>query len=174
MSNHSCLVLNKSYIPVETISWQEAFCKVLSGRAYAVEFYDDEIVHTPNDEFLKLAVIVCTEYNAIPPRVPLYSRRLVLQRDEWTCAYCGVPVNEDTWSIDHVIPRSQGGRSTFENTVCACKPCNHKKANQTPKQAKMKLRVAPRRPKRINPIKAKFGRTKLNEKWEPYVSPHLK
>lgn len=173
MSEHNCLVLNKSYIPVETISWQDAFRKVFNGQAYAIEFYDDEIVHTPNDEFLKLAVIVCTDYNEIPPRVPLYSKKLVLQRDEWTCVYCGVGVDEDTFSIDHILPRSRGGRSSFENTVCACKPCNSKKANKTPAEAGMRLRVKPARPANLNPIRAKFDRVKLNDKWAPYVAPHL-
>ena len=169
---HQCLVLNKSYIPVETISWQEAFKKIFNGQAYAIEYYDDEIVKTPNDEFLKPAVIVCTEFNGMPHRVPVYSKRLVCQRDEWRCAYCGTPVNSETYSIDHVLPRSKGGRSTFENTVCCCKPCNARKADKLLRDTKMKLRNRPVRP-RINPIKAKFGRMDLAPEWAQYVECHL-
>ncbi len=169
---HNCLVLNKSYIPVETISWQDAFKKIFNGRAYAIEFYDDEIVRTPNDEYLKPAVIVSTEFNGMPSRVPVYSKRLICQRDEWTCMYCGVPVNQDTFSIDHVRPRAQGGRSSFENTVCACKPCNSKKADRTPIQARMRLRCDPGTPI-INPIKAKFERIDLENVWKQYVNCHL-
>jgi len=172
MTAHNCLVLNKSFAPVETITWQEAFKKIFNGQAYAVQFYDDEIVRTPNDEFLKPAIIVCTEYNGFPSRVPVYSKRLVCQRDEWTCMYCGIPVSQDTYSIDHILPRAQGGRSTFDNTVCACKPCNSKKADKTPKQARMKLRCSPKTPK-ISPIKAKFGRMHIREEWQEYVNPWL-
>lgn len=171
MSN-MCLVLNKSYMPVQTICWQDAFKKIFNGQAFAIEYYDDEVIHTPNDEYLKPAVIVCTEYNGVPNRLPVYSKRLVCQRDEWTCMYCAIPVRSDTYSIDHVVPRAQGGRSTFENTVCACKPCNFRKADRTPKQAKMKLRCQPGKPK-FNPIKVKFANLHLEDEWTQYVECHL-
>lgn len=170
--SHQCLVLNKSWLPVETITWQEAFKKIFNGLAYAVEYYDDEVIRTPNDEFLKPAVIVCTEYNGRPSRVPVYSKRLVCQRDEWTCMYCGTPVGPTTYSIDHIVPRAKGGRSTFENTVCCCKPCNSKKADKSLKEARMKLRCDPREPK-INPTKAKFSRIPLEEEWKQYVECHI-
>lgn len=170
--SHLCLVLNKSWIPVETVSWQEAFKKIFNGQAFAIEYYDDEIVKTPNDEFLKPAVIVCTEFNGMPSRVPVYSKRLVCQRDEWTCVYCGTKVTSETYSIDHIVPRSKGGRSTFENTVCCCKPCNARKADKLLKDTKMKLRRKPGRPK-MNPIKAKFGRMELAPEWTQYVECHL-
>jgi hypothetical protein len=170
---HSCLVLNKSWIPIETIEWQDAFKKIFNGQAYAVEYYDDEIVRTPTDEFLKPAVIVCTDYNGMPSRVAVYSKRLICQRDEWTCMYCGIPVTQTTFSIDHIVPRAQGGRSSFENTVCACKPCNSRKADRTPKQAKMRLRCKPGKPTNINPVKAKFDRVHLDDVWKPYVECHL-
>lgn len=169
---HNCLVLNKSYIPIETIAWQDAFKKIFNGQAYAIEFYDDEIVRTPNDEFLKPAVIVCTDYNGMPSRIAVYSKRLICQRDEWTCMYCGIPVTQDTFSIDHIVPRAQGGRSSFTNTVCACKPCNSRKADRTPKQAKMRLRCIPGKPN-INPVRAKFERVELENIWKPYVDCHL-
>ena len=172
MASHMCLVLNKSYVPVETISWQNAFTKIFNGRAYAIEYYDDEIVHTPNDEYLKPAVIVCTEYNGQLKKIPIYSKRLVCQRDEWTCAYCGDIVSSETCSIDHVLPRSKGGRSTYENTVCACKPCNYKKADRTPSQARMRLRIKPAKPT-INPIKHKFGNRQLADEWVQYVECHF-
>jgi len=169
---HLCLVLNKSYIPTNTITWIQAFKKIFNGRAYAIEYYDDEIIRTPNDEFLKPAVIVCTDYNRMPTSPVVYSKRLVCQRDEWACMYCGVPVSSDTFSIDHIKPRAQGGRSTFENTVCACKPCNSRKADRTPQQANITLRCEPGKP-RINPIKAKFSRMELEEPWVQYVECHL-
>ena len=171
--SHRCLVLNKSYIPVETITWEEAFKKIFNGRAYAIEYYDDEIVRTPNDEFLKPAVIVCTEFNKMPSSIPVYSKKLVCQRDEWTCMYCGVPVSAETFSIDHIKPRAHGGRSTFANTVCACKPCNFRKADRSLQESRMTLRCSPGKPK-INPIQAKFQRMPLEDEWVLYVECHLK
>lgn len=166
-----CLVLNKSYLPIETISWQDAFCKIFNGNAIAVEYYN-EWIRTPNDEYPMPAVIVCTEYNKIPPRMPIYSKRLVCQRDEWCCQYCGKSLSVENYSIDHIVPRSRGGHSTFENTVCCCLPCNSHKADRLPKEAGMKLRCKPTRP-RVNPIKAKFQRMSLEEQWEQYVKCHL-
>ena len=171
--SHRCLVLNKSYIPVETIGWEDAFKKIFNGRAYAIEYYDDEIVRTPTDEYLKPAVIVCVDFNKMPSCPAVYSKRLICQRDKWTCMYCSKKVGPETFSIDHIIPRAQNGRSTFENTVCACKPCNSRKADRTPRQAGMRLLCVPKKP-RINPIKAKFERMALEDSWVQYVQCHLK
>lgn len=171
--NDSVLVLNKSYVPVETISWQESFKKIFNGLAYAVEYYDDDYIKTPSDEFLKPAVIVCTEFNGMPKRLPIYSKRLVCQRDEWACMYCGNRVTSETYSIDHIKPRCKGGRSTFENTVCCCKPCNARKADKSLIEAKMSLRCKPGRPK-FNPVEAKFARMALAEEWKIYIDPWLK
>jgi 5-methylcytosine-specific restriction endonuclease McrA len=167
MSN-DCLVLNSSYIPIETVSWQEAFTKIFNGRAYAVEYYE-EIVKTPNDEYFKPAIIVCTEYNKIPNRVSVYSKRMVYIRDNYLCQYCTKQLNSTTATIDHVVPRSKGGRSTFENTVASCGPCNSRKANKMLSDTNMFLIKEPKAPN-VNPIKAKFARTIVRPEWELYLA----
>lgn len=171
MSN-DCLVLNASWVPIETVSWQDAFTKMFNGRAYAVEYYEDEIIRTPNDEYLKPAVIVCTEYNKIPNRAPIYSKRMVFSRDSWLCQYCRKHLTNQTATIDHVIPRSKGGRSTFDNTVAACEPCNSRKADRTLQQARMKLIKKPGIPK-INPIKAKFERRVIRDEWKIHLKHYI-
>jgi 5-methylcytosine-specific restriction endonuclease McrA len=166
-----CLVLNKSWVPIETITWQEAFTKIFNGRAYAVEYYE-EMIKTPTDEFLKPAVIVCTEFNKIPVRAPIYSKRMVYVRDNYTCQYCRKKLTSGTATIDHVHPRSKGGRSTFKNTVCACEKCNSKKADKTLKESGMRLLKKPEIP-RINPIKARFARTKMRDEWKTHLEPYV-
>lgn len=75
-----------------------------------------------------------------------FSRRNLFRRDRWTCQYCGVQPGTEELTIDHVVPRSLGGGSTWENCVLACVPCNARKANRTPDQAGMRLRKRPVRP----------------------------
>lgn len=168
----NCLVLNASWVPIETVSWEEAFTKVFNGRATVVEYYE-EIIRTPSDEYLKPAVIVCTEYNKIPVRGPVYSKRMVFIRDNYICQYCGKQLNGSNATYDHIVPRSKGGRSTFQNTVCCCEECNKRKADKNLKDSGMKLLRKPEVPK-INPIKAKFGRMKnVSKEWKIHLQHYL-
>ena len=91
-------------------------------------------------------VITLTGYDRLPSAAVAFSRRNVFKRDHYTCQYCGVQPGTEELSIDHVIPRSQGGTSTWENCVLACVACNKRKADRTPQQAGMKLRRPPVRP----------------------------
>ncbi len=172
MSN-DCLVLNVSWIPIETVSWQEAYTKIFNGRATVVEYYE-EIIKTPTDEYLKPAVIICTEYNKIPNRAAVYSKRMVYLRDNYTCQYCGKQLNNSNATYDHVVPRSRGGRSTFLNTVCCCGKCNRKKADKLLKHSGMRLLRKPMAPN-INPIRAKFGRmTNITKEWMVHLKHYIK
>lgn len=169
--NSDCLVLNAAWIPIETVTWQDAFTKIFNGRAEPIEYYE-ESVKTPTDEYLKPAVIRCIEYTGVPKRAHVYSKRQVLIRDSYTCQYCGAQITSDEATIDHVVPRSKGGRSTFENTVCACGSCNKRKADKSLKEAKMKLLREPVKP-RTNAIRAKFGRMEIPPTWKHHLEPHL-
>jgi len=91
-------------------------------------------------QVIRLIKLVRTIYRS---RVP-FSKKNVLYRDEFTCQYCGKTRGKLT--IDHVIPKSKGGKSTFENCVASCKPCNNTKGNRTPREAKMPLRKHPVQP----------------------------
>jgi len=91
-------------------------------------------------------VIVLVQYNRLPNSAVSFSRRNVFKRDHWTCQYCGRQPGGEELTIDHVVPRSQGGVSTWENCVLACVDCNKRKADRTPAQAGLKLRRTPVRP----------------------------
>lgn len=162
---HKALVLNKSYQPIETISWQDAFKMILNGRAKAIDYYD-AIVRTPNDEFFIPAVLVLVEYNSVPKRTVIYSKRLVYERDKWTCQYCRKKLTSQTATIDHVLPRSKGGRSNFENCVASCEPCNTSKANKLLHNTRFKLLKRPRKPY-LHPLQGKIG--SMKNEWIPYL-----
>ena len=98
-------------------------------------------------------VVALSDYDRLPVAAVTFSRRNIFKRDHFTCQYCGVQPGGEELSIDHVLPRSQGGTSTWTNCVLACVSCNKRKADRTPQQAGMKLRRQPVRPN-WNPLYA--------------------
>ena len=131
------ILLNSDYTYLGNISWQKAICLMVKGKVEVIKYtkriiknFDGSVVmRIPL--VVKLIKIIRTLYKT---KVP-FSKRNVLIRDGFTCAYCGVKGKNLT--IDHVVPRSKGGKSTFENTVTACKKCNNKKDDMLPSEAKM-------------------------------------
>jgi 5-methylcytosine-specific restriction endonuclease McrA len=91
-------------------------------------------------------VIALAAYDRLPSAAVSFSRRNIFKRDHYTCQYCGAQPGSEELSIDHVVPRSRGGQSSWENCVLACIPCNTRKADRLPRQAGMKLRKQPERP----------------------------
>ena len=164
---HKALVLNTGWQPIETVSWQDAFKMILNGRAKAIDYYD-AIVRTPNDEYFIPAVLVLTEYSAIPKRTVIYSKRLVYERDKWTCQYCRKKLTSKTGTIDHVNPRSRGGRSSFENCVASCAPCNTYKSNIPLSQTRLKLLKKPKKPY-LHPLQGKLNISKAPLEWKPHL-----
>ena len=112
-------------------------------------------------------VIVLAEYDRLPQAAVSFSRRNIFKRDRWTCQYCGLQPGGSELTIDHVVPRAQGGQSTWDNCVLACEDCNMRKADRTPKQAKMKLLSEPKRP-RWTPI---YARESIRiASWSKFIS----
>ena len=112
-------------------------------------------------------VVVLTGYDRLPSAAVAFSRRNVFKRDHYACQYCGVQPGGEELTIDHVVPRSQGGTSTWENCVLSCVACNKRKADRTPDQAGMKLRKRPVRP-RWKPLYASH-RLRIAS-WSKFVS----
>jgi len=155
ITDRSTLVLNAGYQPIEKVHWTKAFVKVYQGRARAIEYYD-EIVRSPNDEHFIPAVIVCIEFNKTPRRKTIYSKKLVYDRDNYLCQYCRKKLTTSSATIDHVLPRCRGGKSTFANCVCSCSPCNSFKADKTLIEARMRLIREPKTPF-VHPLRGKIG-----------------
>jgi 5-methylcytosine-specific restriction endonuclease McrA len=91
-------------------------------------------------------VVALTHYDRTPAAHVTFSRRNIFKRDHYTCQYCGAQPGMDELTLDHVLPRAQGGTSSWDNCVLACLACNKRKADRTPPQAQMKLRKPPIRP----------------------------
>ena len=141
------LVLNAGYEPVQLVSWQKALCLVLSQKAEVVSQYG-AVVRSVSQEFPLPSVVRLVRYVRAMSRIALVrcTRRNVLQRDHYQCQYCGVKCRQQSITLDHVVPRSKGGKTVWTNVVAACHNCNRKKGNRSPERACLKLLREPRRP----------------------------
>ncbi len=140
------LVLNAdfrplSYFPLSLWPWQEAIKAAFLDRVMIVAEYET-VVHSPSIAMRLPSVVVLRDF-VKPARYPAFTRFNLFLRDQFTCQYCGA---KGEMTFDHVVPRSRGGRTTWENVIAACNPCNLKKSNKTPRQAGMALHRPPRRP----------------------------
>ena len=178
------LVLNRNWQPVNVATVARALVLLWNESARVVD-PDDYQTYTwadwsqlrvrdgdPSIQAIRLRlrapeVIVLANYDRLPSAAVSFSRRNLFKRDHWTCQYCGLQPGADELTIDHVVPRSQGGTSTWENCVLACMTCNKRKADRTPQQAGLKLRHAPVRPL----WKPMYARHSVRiESWSKFVS----
>jgi 5-methylcytosine-specific restriction endonuclease McrA len=143
MSNakgQAVLVLNASFEPVSICHLRRALVLVVKDSALIQEHTGREI----HAGIMWPSVIRLKKYRHVPHRVQVLTRRNILVRDGHQCQYCGETFSALVLTLDHVIPRSKGGPSTWENLVAACKDCNRRKADQTPEEAGMPLLRRPR------------------------------
>jgi len=134
------LLLNSSYEPLHICSWQRAMILALKGKAIVLEVEPNRDIGAGHQMPL---VVRLLHYVKIPHKdIPL-TRKNIMHRDNYTCQYCGC---HGDLTIDHVIPRSKGGKDRWDNVVAACLRCNVTKSNRTPKQAGMPLAKPPVRP----------------------------
>jgi len=145
------LVLNAHYMPVNQVNWQTALSWVVSGRAVVVPGteYEDWYVHSPSVTWQVPAVIrLLTGATGwlSKKRGVRFNRKNIWLRDQGCCQYCGHKLDLRKATLDHVLPRSLGGKTVWANVVTACLDCNQKKANRTPDRAGMRLRTKPRQP----------------------------
>jgi 5-methylcytosine-specific restriction endonuclease McrA len=190
----SVLVLNKMFLAVHVISVRRAFCLLFKDLAEVVtqeegqfqtydftswrevsEFRarnfrqaDDDWVRTANSEIQAPRVIRLLSYERVPKQTVKFNRRNIFARDGNQCQYCGKKHPMSELSLDHVVPRSQGGRTTWENIVCACVDCNVRKGGRTPKQAHMTLIRKPEKPKRSPLLSIKLSQKKY-ESWQTFL-----
>jgi len=144
------LVLNATYQPVARIPWQRAITLLFLGKVEVIEEYEDKTIRSVSFE-VKMPSVV-RFFRMLKRRKPVirFSRDNVYARDQAKCQYCGRRVTRAEATYDHVLPRSQGGGTNWENIVIACVPCNQQKGGRTPEQAKMRLALAPTRPTKLS------------------------
>lgn len=161
------LVLNASYEPLQIISVRRAVILLLQEKAELVEATQQQL-RASGVAFDTPLVIRLVRYVRIPHRLKLpCSRRGVLSRDRDTCQYCGCQPGRVNLTIDHVVPRSQGGQTTWDNVVTACRECNRKKGGRTPEQAHMLLKIVPRQPQYV--AFALLGELERHDVWRKYA-----
>jgi 5-methylcytosine-specific restriction endonuclease McrA len=138
------LVLNATYEPINVCTVRRAIVLLLKARAEVLE-QGAQTLHSEKAAFARPFVIRLTAYVRVPRDAHRrkITRRAVFARDDWTCQYCGARSN---LTVDHVIPRSKGGPSSWDNIVASCAPCNRRKGDRTPAQANMHPHQAPRTP----------------------------
>ncbi len=165
MLNQGVLVLNRHWTAVHICSVRRALillfqdlAKVVTDDFQTYDFHSwrelsshvaehgNQFIRTPAFKLLVPEVILLHGFQRVPPRTIKFNRRNIYLRDNYTCQYCGRHPRREDLTIDHIIPRSRGGRSTWENVALACLPCNVRKGCRTPEEAGMKLLTAPRRP----------------------------
>jgi 5-methylcytosine-specific restriction endonuclease McrA len=170
MLPRTVLMLNASYEPLNIISWQKAIRLIYLEKADVVEEYDI-FLRSPSTEIFMPAVIRLKLY-VNPKRTRLiFSKWNMYIRDEFICQYCGKICDTTELTKDHIIPKSLGGDSSWDNCVTCCYDCNNKKGCRTPEQAKMKLLKKPVKPKegRIGFKIKKRKKSGIPNFWVPYL-----
>lgn len=137
------LVLNASYEPINICAARRALVLVLKGVATPEE-YSNQLLRSARQAIPLPSVIRLLEYRRIPQQTRALSRKNILIRDRYTCQYCLRTLPSSELTLDHVIPRSRSGETTWENLVTCCHECNNRKGNRTPEEAGMKLARPPR------------------------------
>jgi 5-methylcytosine-specific restriction endonuclease McrA len=190
----SVLVLNKLFMAIHIISVRRAFCLLCKDLAEVVNLedgqfatynfatwrevseyrarhfrkQDDDWVRTVSSEIQVPRVIRLLTYEKLPKQTVKFNRRNIFARDNNQCQYCGRKFPTTELSLDHVMPRSQGGQSTWENVVCACVDCNVRKGGRTPKQAHMGLIRKPEKPRRSPLLNLKLTLSKY-QSWKTFL-----
>jgi 5-methylcytosine-specific restriction endonuclease McrA len=178
------LVLNRHFQPVRITTARQAFLLLYIGRARALDrrfephAWDawslspletgDEAVGTPRGKIRVPRVLLLSGYSRTPHAPLRLSRRNLFLRDAFTCQYCGIRPGVRDLNLDHVVPRSRGGRSSWENLVTSCRECNLTKGYSTPEEAGMQLRAAPRRPSWSMALMMTAPSSRYPE-WEPFL-----
>lgn len=140
------LVLDATYFPVQIIDWKKAMILFFTQRAEVVDYHEDIEIRSTSDSF-KLPKVLRLFQKVNQIGQVKFNRSNVFYRDKFLCQYCGQKFKEVELTLDHVMPKSRGGNTSWENIVTCCHPCNNKKADRTPKECGFVLLNKPKQPK---------------------------
>lgn len=166
---NSVLVLNATFEPLHVVSLRRAIVLLLKDKAEILEATENR-VRSAGFSMPTPSVIRLVYYVRVPRRVQIpLTRRTVMMRDNYTCQYCGIRPTKNEMTIDHVIPRSKGGQTTWENVVCACRACNLRKGSKLLSQTNMHLAKKPSRPRYVAMV-FMSDRSSPRDTWSKYIS----
>ena len=170
MTFERVLLVDITWAPISVISWMKAICLLYQDKVQPLEF-QEALAHSPSTTLqvpsvIKLNCAVKAAWNSVR-----FTRRHVYYRDGYRCQYCGKVFSPNKLNLDHVVPRSRGGLTTWENVVTCCINHNRQKGGRMPREAGMKLLRRPRRPSWSpgEKIVASFPGP-LPAKWFPYLA----
>jgi len=162
------LLLTQGYEPIQIISWQRAITLLALDKVDVIEEYDAHI-RAPSVIVRVPAVVRLRRAFRRHAKPVKFSRVNIYARDGYRCQYCARSCTTDELTFDHVVPRSVGGKTTWENIVSACCECNRHKANRTPVQAGMKLLEKPVRPSWMPSVEVRVSARSVPDAWRDYV-----
>jgi 5-methylcytosine-specific restriction endonuclease McrA len=167
------LFLDADWQPLRVEPWTRAITDVFLGRVEVVEYSRDRTIKAVTRELPMPAVVRVLRRFRRVRRAIRFSRVNIFTRDDFTCQYCGDRLVTEELTFDHVVPRAAGGKTTWENIVTCCVPCNRAKGNRTPEEARMKLRRRPTKPHHLPVVTADLDRRQVPEEWLPYWTANL-
>lgn len=162
------LLLSQGYEPIKVISWRRAITLLTLGKVEVIEAYDNEI--SAATLVIKIPAVVRLLRAFRRHNKPVrFSRINIFARDGYRCLYCGAKRLISELTYDHVVPRAQGGKTTWDNIATCCVPCNRKKGNRTPALARMVLRQAPAQPSWTPAVVIRISRSSVPDAWRDYL-----
>lgn len=187
------LILNQYYVPHKVVDWKTAATQMLKGKIQVLVQYDEILAHIDRGTLrafpelaLALRQVIGTDVESIEVKVPAvavllrhvrpvksgvkFSKINVCLRDKFRCQYCNARFKMSELNYDHVVPRAQGGQTTWENIVTACYRCNSEKADRTPQEAGMRLLSVPERPRVLPMNEPMIDPASIPEEWRPYLA----
>lgn len=162
---HKVLVLNADYRAFSIVSIYKAFLLVYLEKAEVVKKSENFVLRTVSRAFEAPSVIRLLTYVNMPYKGVMLSRQNIYKRDNHACVYCG---SKDNLTLDHVLPRSRGGKTSWTNLVTACRPCNTRKGDFLPEEIGMTLPFQPYKPSFVVFLRNYSGLPE--DAWQPYIS----
>jgi len=182
------LVLNRSFYAIHITNWRRALSLLYLGHAKVVdeeyrtydfsdwrelskmvENHPSGFIHTPTFKIAIPDVITLRLYDQIPISEIKFTRRNIYEHYQYKCCYCGIKFRTNELNLEHIIPRSRGGESTWNNVVTACVPCNLKKMDLLPQEAGMKLLIRPSKPRWKGSQSLVFSSFKIKASWQKFI-----
>ena len=162
------LLLNITYEPLKIINWKKAITLLMLGKVEVLEEYGRDI-HSVSFTLKLPSVVRLLMLVKRPINQVRFSRQNIYARDKYKCQYCGQKLPVEDLSYDHVVPKSRGGKTLWNNIVTSCIVCNRKKGGRTPREANMRLIRKPSKPKWLPALRITIGFKEVPTSWQDYL-----